>query len=127
MQADQAVKDRIDTQKILDFFDTDLGREILSNTDKLHREAPFASIQKDATSKEEFVLRGIIDGYILYEDHIVLFDYKTDKYKHPEQLRERYRQQMALYAASLRQAYAIDRVDSYLILLGGNQIEVLSL
>ncbi|WP_105122798.1 helicase-exonuclease AddAB subunit AddA [Streptococcus suis] len=127
VQADQAVKDRIDTQKILDFFDTDLGREILSNTDKLHREAPFASIQKDATSKEEFVLRGIIDGYILYEDHIVLFDYKTDKYKHPEQLRERYRQQMALYAASLRQAYAIDRVDSYLILLGGNQIEVLSL
>ncbi len=86
VHAEQAVKGKINIQMILDFFDTDLGREILANTDKLHREAPFASLQTDSSSQEQFVLRGIIDGYLLYDDHIVLFDYKTDKYDQPSQV-----------------------------------------
>ncbi|MFX3987558.1 hypothetical protein ACJBYW_10640, partial [Streptococcus suis] len=46
VHAEKAIKDKINVQMILDFFDTDLGREILDNTDKLHREDPFASLQK---------------------------------------------------------------------------------
>ncbi|WP_044672288.1 3'-5' exonuclease, partial [Streptococcus suis] len=124
VHAEQAVKDKINVQMILDFFDTDLGREILANTDKLHREAPFASLQTDSLSQEQFVLRGIIDGYLLYDDHIVLFDYKTDKYDQPIQLSQRYQAQMQLYAEALKKAYKIDRVDCHLILLGGERIEV---
>ena len=124
VHAEQAVKDKINVQMILDFFDTDLGREILANTDKLHREAPFASLQTDSLSQEQFVLRGIIDGYLLYDDHIVLFDYKTDKYDQPSQLSQRYQAQMQLYAEALKKAYKINRVDCHLILLGGEKIEV---
>ncbi|HEM4130266.1 TPA: helicase-exonuclease AddAB subunit AddA [Streptococcus suis] len=124
VHADQAVKDKIDIQKILDFFDTDLGQEILANTDKLHREAPFASLQTDPVSQEDFVLRGIIDGYLVYDDYIVLFDYKTDKYDQPIQLSQRYQAQMQLYAEALKKAYKINRVDCHLILLGGERIEV---
>ncbi|MDQ8780173.1 helicase-exonuclease AddAB subunit AddA [Streptococcus ruminantium] len=126
VQAEQELKDKIDIQKILDFFDTDLGKEILSNTDKLHREAPFASLQIDPLSQEQFVLRGIIDGYLLYTDHIVLFDYKTDKYNHPSQLCDRYKTQMQLYAEALKKAYNRNHVDCHLILLGGDKIEVVS-
>lgn len=124
VHAEQAIKDKINVQMILDFFDTDLGREILANTDKLHREAPFASLQTDSLSQEQFVLRGIIDGYLLYDNHIVLFDYKTDKYDQPIQLSQRYQAQMQLYAEALKKAYKIDRVDCHLILLGGERIEV---
>jgi ATP-dependent helicase/nuclease subunit A len=124
VHAEQAIKDKINLQMILDFFDTDLGREILANTDKLHREAPFASLQTDSLSQEQFVLRGIIDGYLLYDDHIVLFDYKTDKYDQPSQLSQRYQAQMQLYAEALKKAYKINRVDCHLILLGGEKIEV---
>ncbi|HEM4557953.1 TPA: helicase-exonuclease AddAB subunit AddA [Streptococcus suis] len=124
VHAEQAVKDKINVQMILDFFDTDLGREILANTDKLHREAPFTSLQTDPVSQENFVLRGIIDGYLLYDDHIVLFDYKTDKYDQPIQLSQRYQAQMQLYAEALKKAYKINRVDCHLILLGGEKIEV---
>ena len=124
VHAEQAIRDKINLQMILDFFDTDLGREILANTDKLHREAPFASLQTDSLSQEQFVLRGIIDGYLLYDDHIVLFDYKTDKYDQPSQLSQRYQAQMQLYAEALKKVYKINRVDCHLILLGGEKIEV---
>lgn len=126
VHAEEEVKNKINVQKILHFFDTALGQEILSNTDKLHREAPFASLETDPVSGEQFVLRGIIDGYLLYDDRIVLFDYKTDKYSQPIELVHRYQGQMQLYATALKKAYGLERVDCHLILLGGEQIEVVS-
>ena len=84
-------------------------------------------LKKDEASGEDFVIRGIIDGYILYEDRIVLFDYKTDRYQNHTQLRERYQEQMALYQEALSQAYGIRQVDCYLILFGGQDLEVIHL
>ncbi|MGO1365245.1 MAG: hypothetical protein ACTHUH_01630, partial [Streptococcus thermophilus] len=67
---------------------------------------------------------GIIDGYLLLEDRIVLFDYKTDHFTHPSELKTRYQGQMSLYAKALSQAYQMEKVDKYLILLGGKDLEV---
>ena len=114
----------MDLNKILSFFDTELGQLILSNLDKLYREAPFAMLEEDPISKEQFVIRGIVDGYLVFEDRIVLFDYKTDKYQHPTQLQDRYQFQMKLYAKALQESYQIKQVDTYLILLGGQEVEV---
>ena len=50
--------------------DTELGKLILANRDQLRREAPFAMLAEDPASKEDFVVRGIIDGYLLLEDRI---------------------------------------------------------
>lgn len=124
VQADAAVKEKIDLQKILAFFETALGQEILANPQHLHREAPFAMLKRDEVSKEDFVVRGILDGYLVYTDRILLFDYKTDHYQQPSQLVERYRDQVALYAEALSRSYGIDRVDKYLILLGGDSVQV---
>lgn len=44
-------------------------------------------LAEDPASKEDFVVRGIIDGYLLLEDRIVLFDYKTDRFTHLVNLR----------------------------------------
>ena len=124
VQATSAVKDKVNLEKILSFFDTALGQEILANQDKLYREQPFSMLKRDAKSQENFVVRGILDGYLLYEDKIVLFDYKTDHYEYPSQLIERYRGQLSLYAEALSRSYQIDQVEKYLILLGKDMVEV---
>ena len=127
VQATSAVKDKVNTEKILSFFDTALGQEILKNQDKLYREQPFSMLKRDAKSQEDFVVRGILDGYLVYEDKIVLFDYKTDHYEYPSQLIERYRGQLELYAEALSRSYQIETVEKYLILLGKDQVEVVKL
>ena len=124
VQTSPAVRDKINLSKILAFFDTPLGQEILTNTDHLYREQPFSMLKKDQKSQENFVVRGILDGYLLYEDRIILFDYKTDRYDEPSQLIDRYRGQLALYGEALSRAYSIENIEKYLILLGKDEVQV---
>ena len=127
VQVSSDVKSKINLGKILSFFDTALGQEILANQDKLYREQPFSMLKRDEKSQENFVVRGILDGYLLYNDKIALFDYKTDRYEHASQLIERYRGQLELYAEALSRSYQIETVEKYLILLGKDQVEVVKL
>lgn len=124
VQTSPAVRDRINLSKILAFFDTALGQEILANTGHLYREQPFSMLKRDQKSQEDFVVRGILDGYLLYGDRIVLFDYKTDRYDESSQLIDRYRGQLALYGEALSRAYSIENIEKYLILLGKDEVQV---
>ena len=124
VQTSPAVKEKINLSKILAFFETPLGQEILTNTDHLYREQPFSMLKRDQKSQEDFVVRGILDGYLLYEDRIILFDYKTDRYDEPSQLIDRYRGQLALYGEALSRAYLIENIEKYLILLGKDEVQV---
>ena len=124
VQTSPAVRDKINLAKILSFFDTALGQEILANTDHLYREQPFSMLKRDQKSQEDFVVRGILDGYLLYQDRIILFDYKTDRYDEPSQLIERYRSQLALYGEALSRAYSIENIEKYLVLLGKDEVQV---
>ena len=124
VQTSPDVRDKINLSKILAFFDTPLGQEILTNTDHLYREQPFSMLKRDQKSQEDFVVRGILDGYLLYEDRIILFDYKTDRYDEPSQLIDRYRGQLALYGEALSRAYSIENIEKYLILLGKDEVQV---
>ena len=124
VQTSPAVREKINLSKILAFFDTPLGQELLANTDHLYREQPFSMLKKDQKSQEDFVVRGILDGYLLYKDRIVLFDYKTDRYDEPSQLIDRYRGQLALYGEALSRAYLIENIEKYLILLGKDEVQV---
>ncbi|WP_049484458.1 helicase-exonuclease AddAB subunit AddA [Streptococcus oralis] len=124
VQTSPAVRDKINLSKILAFFETPLGQEILANTGHLYREQPFSMLKRDQKSQEDFVVRGILDGYLVYEDRIILFDYKTDRYDEPSQLIERYRGQLALYGEALSRAYSIENIEKYLILLGKDKVQV---
>ena len=124
VQTSPAVRDKINLSKILAFFNTPLGQEILANTNHLYREQPFSMLKRDQKSQEDFVVRGILDGYLLFEDRIVLLDYKTDRYDEPSQLIERYRGQLALYGEALSRAYSIENIEKYLILLGKDEVQV---
>lgn len=124
VQTSPAVRDKINLSKILDFFDTPLGQEILANTNHLYREQPFSMLKRDQKSQEDFVVRGILDGYLIFRDRIVLFDYKTDRYDEASQLIDRYRSQLALYGEALSRAYSIENIEKYLILLGKDEVQV---
>jgi len=124
VQAESAVKARIKLEAILAFYETPLGTLLQREAPRVQREAPFAMLKKDPASGEDFVVRGILDGYIVLEDRILLFDYKTDYYKVPSQLVERYRDQLDLYAEALRRSYGQEHVEKYLVLLGGPHLEV---
>lgn len=128
VSAEDEVKASIRLENVLDFFENStLGQLIQQNTDKIYREAPFAMLKEDPESKEKFVVRGIVDAYLLLEDRLVLLDYKTDKYTNSEEIKDRYQGQMALYAEALSKSYHIDQVDKYLVLLGGERLEVVKL
>ncbi|MGT2934872.1 helicase-exonuclease AddAB subunit AddA [Streptococcus castoreus] len=123
--ADEAVKAAIDLQKVQSFFETTaLGQAFQTYSKNLHREAPFAILRTDTLSQEQYVVRGIIDAYLLFEDHIVLVDYKTDKYQNLLDLKERYQNQLTLYAEALSQAYGIPVTEKYLVLMGGKDLHI---
>ena len=124
VQTSPAVRDKINLSKILAFFNTALGQEILANKNHLYREQPFSMLKRDQKSQEDFVVRGILDGYLLFEDRIVLFDYKTDRYDEANQLIDRYRGQLTLYGEALSRAYSIENIEKYLILLGKDEVQV---
>jgi len=52
---------------------------------------------------EKVILQGIIDAFIMEEDGIILVDYKTDRVKDGEELRNRYQKQIDLYSEAMEQ------------------------
>lgn len=118
------VKNKIDLPKILTLFDTDFGKVLVDNVERTTKEAPFSMLKTDEVAQEQYIVRGICDGFIKFEDKIILFDYKIDYFRNKAQIAEikkNYEVQMELYAEALRKAYHVNQVDKYLILLGGSQ------
>lgn len=70
-------------------------------------DAPNAYFPNEALScapDDMLLVQGIIDAFFYEEDGVVLLDYKTDRVKSGDELRERYQKQMKLYADALTKA-----------------------
>ncbi|MDH4241483.1 MAG: PD-(D/E)XK nuclease family protein, partial [Phycisphaerae bacterium] len=112
----RAVAAHIDTQSILTFFQSDLGRMVLDAENNVSREWPFTfalpvvarasspwSTARMAvplsTSEETIVVQGIIDMLIKTPQGLLVIDFKTDKITVSEvpQRSELYRKQLELY------------------------------
>ena len=116
------VKQKIKVDQILSLFDTDFGQMMVTHHKSMTREAPFSMLKTDQASGEQYVIRGIIDGFIKLADKIILVDYKTDHFTNLEaipEIKARYQMQMSLYAESLTTAFKQEKIEQYLILLGG--------
>ena len=74
---------------------------------KLYREQPFVlgvkaeEIYPDGEDGETILVQGIIDAYFEEEDGLVVLDYKTDRVRAGEELREKYHAQLEYYAEAL--------------------------
>ena len=65
------------------------------------RALPYHSLFPERAEEDEVLLQGIIDAFIVEDDGIILVDYKTDRVKRKEELRERYQKQIMLYSDAL--------------------------
>lgn len=60
-------------------------------------------LSSNAGGVEKVILQGIIDAFIMEEGGIILVDYKTDRVKDGEELKNRYQKQIDLYSEALEQ------------------------
>ncbi|MCH3904390.1 MAG: helicase-exonuclease AddAB subunit AddA [Lactobacillus sp.] len=116
------------------FVNSDFAKPFWQAPEKLHREVAFSGLLpakrlfadvSDETAK--ILLHGTIDGYFETPTGIVLFDYKTDQVDPNQQaaaiekIKQRYRQQLNLYAQALTSFSGRPVIGQYLILLAAQK------
>lgn len=103
----------LNQEKLKKFLDSPLG-QLFANAYKeniLYREQHFMQEveyeklfpEDGGDNVEKVILQGIIDAFIMEEEGIILVDYKTDRVKDGEELRNRYQKQIDLYSEALEQ------------------------
>ncbi len=103
----------IDIEKAKEFFESGLY-ERMQRAENLMREwrfmldVPAKEIYGADAGEEDIVVQGIIDCFFEEQDGIVVVDYKTDRVKHPEELVQRYSEQLRLYAYALKRLCGIE-------------------
>lgn len=96
---------------ILSFLNCGSGRRMADAAarGKLYREQPFvlgvdaSEIYPEDRSGEKILVQGIIDVFFEETDGLVVLDYKTDKVRSGQELKEKYHAQLDYYARALEQ------------------------
>ncbi len=106
----EAVAKHIETESIMKFFESDLGKTALSTWPNVWCEWPFTfalsstdfnpSSDESRATSDDIVVQGIIDMLIKTPDGLIVIDFKTDKVtaEHIPERAELYRRQLELYA-----------------------------
>lgn len=129
---EKKIAEKMDLSAVRWFFETDLGELLLTDAKNVKREQPF-SMLKDARdifldfdeADAQLLIHGIIDGYIEYEDSVILYDFKTDAVydqKSKEKVIQNYSGQLRLYKEALTQALKKPVTKTYLVLLNTKEI-----
>lgn len=133
----EAVAKQIDVAEILQFYQSDIGKLVLAHPEKTFREAPFSLLMKAKDVFKDFqkdddqpiLIHGIIDGYVITDQDVYLFDYKTDRITPKTtvlDIVDRYRGQLTLYALALAKILGRPVTHKYLYLLAANQAVAVS-
>ena len=99
----------ININKILDFFNSDIGKRMCMADCKnlLFKEKSFFygidadRVKKEFPKEEMMLVQGVIDAYFEEDGELVVVDYKTDKVSDISELVKRYKLQLDLYAEAL--------------------------
>ena len=103
----------LNQEKLQKFLDSPLGQLFAKayKENTLYREQHFMQEveyeklfpEDGGDNVEKVILQGIIDAFIMEEEGIILVDYKTDRVKDGEELKNRYQKQIDLYSEALEQ------------------------
>lgn len=138
--------EQIDYVSIQQFLTSEMGRFLINHADAIVREQAF-SMQMPASlifkqslgdevdlaglADDRLLIHGVIDGYVVTKDKVVLFDYKTNQYRpysnknrnqQVNQLKETYRFQLSLYARALAASLGRSVDEVYMILLDFDEV-----
>lgn len=123
----QEQADMVDTNRIYRFFQSDLGKRLVSGNEVL-REFKFSILEdvsdyyKNVTG-DSILLQGVIDCALVEEEGIIVLDFKTD-WITDGNLQEKvalYRDQVLTYAKALSRIYEKPVVASYLYFFSSEQ------
>ena len=112
----------ISAYKIARFASSEAGARMAGalRRGKLKREQPFtmrvpaSEVNEAWPSDEDVLVQGIIDAYFEEDGHLIVLDYKTDKVETDEELANRYRVQLELYAEALGKATGLEVSEMWL-------------
>ena len=105
----------LDREALQAFFQSSLF-ERMQNADALYREQKFTvffpagEVQNDLPkdfSSERVLVQGVIDCIFLENGKLVLVDYKTDRTKDEDALKERYKKQLAVYKRAAEEMFGL--------------------
>ncbi len=110
----------VDANKVRTFLDGDLYRRMRAANQvwrewRFSIEWPASRLMPQAVDVTDTVtVQGMIDCAFCEKDTLVLVDYKTDRVKNGEELVDRYREQLAIYADALQQILHLPVKEIYL-------------
>ena len=111
---------KIDPKRIYPFFETEIGRKLISGTKAL-REFKFSILDDgshygEGLTGEQVLLQGVVDCALLESDGITVLDFKTDYVTEDTiaSAAERYRLQLDTYADALHRIYEMPIKGKYL-------------
>lgn len=124
---DQPVADQVNIDQLISFVNGDFGQYLRDNQANLKREVPFSFLVEaqhffsNIENKEDnLLIHGVIDGFVMNDQSIHLFDHKTDRVSHladpVEELKKRYKAQLNIYKEALEAIYpncTVDQVTIY--------------
>ena len=91
--------EQIRQEQIAAFWKSEIGKRILRSPE-VHREWNFNLLIE---RKRKMILQGVIDCAFREGEEWVILDYKTDRGKTAEELREEYSPQLSWYARAIRE------------------------
>ena len=132
----QAQADSIDMDKAKRFIDSELVTQCLQ-ADTVYKEyrfnvrIPAKLVDPDideALRKETVILQGAVDLAFVEGGKLVIVDYKTDRVKDPDMLKERYASQLLLYKDAMEECLGIPVKECLIYSIHhGTEIEVFGL
>lgn len=92
------------SKDIMGFLNSPIGRRVQKASENgfFHAEQPFV-LAKEREDGDALLIQGIIDVYFEEDGELVVLDYKTDRVRRAEELKERYQLQLQYYAQALEQ------------------------
>lgn len=128
---------KIDLDAVLDFFQSSLGQQLQAPENSVYREVAFSLLlpaqaifeMPDEPDVQNLLVHGIMDGYVINRDELILFDYKTDHLDRHHvnearlhQLIEKYRGQLNLYEEALSNMLQRPVTHKFLYFLSANRL-----
>ncbi|MCC8073921.1 MAG: helicase-exonuclease AddAB subunit AddA [Clostridiales bacterium] len=97
--------DSLDRKKLTDFFTSSFANRIFTSNN-IYRELKVSTFVKaseiyDTDFEDAVLIQGIADCVFEENDQLILVDYKTDRVNTPEELLDRYKNQIAFYKTAV--------------------------
>lgn len=102
----------VDRAVIERFFRSDIAKRV-RNAGEVRREMrfltelPVSYYSDNAQTGDKFVLQGAVDLCFIENGEVVVLDFKTDRVKTPDELKERYSKQLNIYAAACEKIFGL--------------------